>query len=64
MLLKSKCQQSIDMLTGLLLIHCRNFRLMPVGLQAINREKLNRATSDALDVFEKKLEEIISSERK
>lgn len=54
----SKTERSLFILATQLLRHCRNHRLMPVSEQPLDRAQVLDAVSDAVDLFEERIEAI------
>jgi len=52
----SKTEQSLFVLATQLLRHCRNHRLMPVAEEPLDRAQVLDAVSDAVDLFEERIE--------
>lgn len=52
----SKTEQSLFILATQLLRHCRNHRLMPVAAEPLDRAQILDAVSDAVDLFEERIE--------
>lgn len=53
----SKTDQSLFILATQLLKHCRVHRLMPMSKEPLDRARVLDAVSDAVDLFEERIEE-------
>lgn len=55
----SKTEQSLFILATQLLRHCRNHRLMPIAEEPLDRAQILDAVSDAVDLFEERIEAML-----